>query len=177
MRARLVRQIMRGEPPGPEGIPLMSLVHWVATQSWLSHPLIAVAILTGVVLMLRRVCGFAHWIGAALAVGFYWGREKRDHEARLRLPAAESWNQGILPWEWTRKSLIDFFAPALTVLFIALAIELWRRHLARRDRPGRPSAREAAVPTDQETSSISKAPSPHAVLRTMAVDTARTPDL
>jgi hypothetical protein len=69
----------------------------------------------------------AHWIGAALAIGYYWGRETRDHEGRLRLPPLEVFHYSWMPWHWSHKSMLDLAYPTVTVLVLAIAIELWRR--------------------------------------------------
>jgi hypothetical protein len=102
------------------------------SHSGVSHALVAVAMMIAVAvpLWLARV-RTAHWIGAALAVGFYWGREKRDFEGRLLRPAGEVWNQGIFPWEWTAKSIHDFVWPLVAVLAVALVFEAVRRRMTR----------------------------------------------
>jgi len=65
----------------------------------------------------------SHWIAMAIAVSFYWGREKRDHENRLKRPQAEVWYRGILPWEYSPKGISDFAWPLGACLFAALTAE------------------------------------------------------
>jgi hypothetical protein len=93
-----------------------------------AHAVIALGIMAaaGLPLALARVRNAA-WIAAALAIGFYWGREKRDHENRLRRPAADVWDQGFLPWEWSPKGMADFVVPLVACLLVALALHLIRR--------------------------------------------------
>jgi len=104
------------------------LVELVTALPGLSHAILALAIMAATLLALApwRVRN-AHWIGAALGIGFYWGREKRDHENRLRLPAEEVWDRGWLPLEWSAKGQADFYWPLVACLLAALAIELLRR--------------------------------------------------
>ncbi|MCK8783699.1 hypothetical protein M0638_04795 [Roseomonas sp. NAR14] len=99
------------------------MVAFLQAHSWLSHAALALAIqgAAALPLGLLRVRN-GEWIGAALAIGFYWGREKRDHENRLHRPAAEVWDQGWFPWEWTAKSVGDLLVPALACLALALLL-------------------------------------------------------
>jgi len=69
----------------------------------------------------------AHWIAMAAAAGFYWGREKRDHENRSGQPAAEVIFSGLLPWEYTAKGRADFAWPLGACLVAAILIEMRRR--------------------------------------------------
>lgn len=107
---------------------MAALVELVTRWPGPSHAILALGIMaaTLAVLAVWRVRN-GHWIAAALAIGFYWGREKRDHESRLRLPAEEVWDQGWLPLEWTAKGQADFYWPLAACLLAALAIELLRR--------------------------------------------------
>jgi len=82
----------------------------------------------------------AHWIAMAAAVGFYWGREKRDHENRSGRPAAEVIFSGLLPWDYTAKGRADFFWPLGACLAAAVALETLQR---RKDRVNQPPASES----------------------------------
>jgi len=68
-----------------------------------THALIALA--------MQIVVGFLTgnwWAGAALGIGFYWGREKRDfelHSKDLR------WWKGWTPVEWDTDGQNDFWWP------------------------------------------------------------------
>ena len=72
----------------------------------------------------------APWIAAALAIGFYWGRETRDHERRLKLPPLEMWPYSWMPWNWSAKTLADLLWPAFAVLVVVAFIETIRRRRA-----------------------------------------------
>lgn len=71
----------------------------------------------------------AHWIAAAVAIGYYWGRETCDHEGRLKLPAIDVWSYSWMPWEWSPKGIADLLWPIAAAILAALAVEflLWRR--------------------------------------------------
>lgn len=69
----------------------------------------------------------AHWIAMAVAVSYYWGREKRDHENRLKRPAAEVWHLGFFPWEYSPKGMADIAWPFGVCLAAALAIQ-WKEN-------------------------------------------------
>jgi hypothetical protein len=73
----------------------------------------------------------AHWIAMAVAVGFYWGREKRDHENRSGRPADEVVLSGLMPWEYTPKGRADLAWPFVACLAAAIAAERLQRRKAR----------------------------------------------
>jgi hypothetical protein len=73
----------------------------------------------------------AHWIAMAAAVGFYWGREKRDHENRSGQPAAEVIFSGLLPWDYTAKGQADFAWPLGACLAAAVLVEAVQRRRPR----------------------------------------------
>lgn len=61
------------------------------------------------------------WAGAALGVGFYWGREKRDHEITVaHIPALSRWWQGWTPFEWNADGQSDFWWPFGACILTAL---------------------------------------------------------
>ena len=80
-------------------------IEFLLARPPLSHAVLALSIMgaASVMLGLSRVVN-GHWVAAALAIGFYWGREKRDHEASLRLPTEEVWQQGWIPLEWSARA-------------------------------------------------------------------------
>jgi hypothetical protein len=70
----------------------------------------------------------AWWFGAAFAIGYAWSREKTEYEFALKYAAHEHsvgpyWYRGFAPFAWDRSSQWQFFAPAITVLAIAWAVE------------------------------------------------------
>lgn len=96
------------------------------------HALGALAIMAVVYLPLA-LCRIraAHWIAMTAAVGFYWGREKRDHENRSGRPAAEVVFSGLMPWEYTPKGRTDLAWPFFACLAAAIAAERLQRRKAR----------------------------------------------
>jgi hypothetical protein len=93
--------------------------------AWAAHILLGVAIQLAVALPLRRArVGAAWWIGAAVSIGFWWGREKVEFEFALKAAAnlrtlGPFWHRGWLPFEWDVASQLQFFAPAAVNLAIA----------------------------------------------------------
>ncbi|MDF2096333.1 hypothetical protein [Aquibaculum arenosum] len=106
----------------------VAVIEFFLARPALSHGVLALLIMAAVLLVTRpfRVAN-AHWIGAALAVGFYWGREKRDHENRLDAPMAEVWYRGWAPWEWNAKDQEGFLWAFLACLLLALVLHFRRR--------------------------------------------------
>ncbi len=91
----------------------------------LSHAALALAIMVLCGLPLRRlgVAG-AWWIGAALAIGFYWGREKAQFERaladRLGLDGVVPlWHRGWFPFEWGLDGMLDLAVPLVACLALA----------------------------------------------------------
>lgn len=80
----------------------------------LAHAIIA--------LLMQAVVGFLTgnwWAGAALGIGFYWGREKRDfelHSKDLR------WWRGWTPLEWDADGVRDFFYPLWACVVMAFLV-------------------------------------------------------
>lgn len=110
--------------------------------AWASHVLLGLAIQAAVALPLRRagVRG-AWWIGAALSIGFWWGREKVEFEFALKAAAnlrtlGPFWYRGWLPVEWDVDSQFQLYAPAAVNLLVAW-LEGRRRDRASMDRPAR----------------------------------------
>lgn len=85
--------------------------------NWLSHAGLALLLMSLVAgpLYLAEVTN-ATWIGAMLGIGFYYGREKRDHENRT----GEPWHKGWLPMEWTRDGVMDLLFPIVACVGAAL---------------------------------------------------------
>jgi hypothetical protein len=76
----------------------------------------------------------AWWLGAAVAIGYAWSREKTEFEFALKYAAhgpslGPYWHRGFVPLEWPMSSQWEFYAPAIAVLLIAWAAE--RRHAPR----------------------------------------------
>ena len=78
---------------------MTAIIDFLLARPALSHAVLALLIMGGasLILALFRVAN-GHWIAATLALGFYWGREKRDHETSLGLPMSEAWGSrdGVL---------------------------------------------------------------------------------
>jgi hypothetical protein len=73
----------------------------------------------------------AWWLGAALAIGYAWSREKTEYEFSLKAAAhgrsvGPYWYRGFVAFEWPLSSQFEFYAPAIAVLAIAWMVE--RRH-------------------------------------------------
>lgn len=101
------------------------MIRWLHDHH-LTHPLIALA------MMIPFVVAGAPWLGALLAIGFYWGREARDAEIAMEMDFAEGllspptvfWPlRGLWPGNWTRDNHLDFW-PVTAVLLIPLLTEL-----------------------------------------------------
>jgi len=74
--------------------------------------------------------GAGHWIGAAAAIFFFYGREMRDHQ-RERQTAGEGHRNSFrladaAPWTWKSDSFMDMTLPAAACLTAAIATEVWR---------------------------------------------------
>lgn len=102
-------------------------------HAWLAHVLLGLVIQAAlaVPLALARVRA-AWWIGAAVSAGFWWGREKVEHEFALKAAAGlrtlgPFWWRGWLPFEWGWRSAWEFLAPALVGVAVALAAQRARR--------------------------------------------------
>jgi hypothetical protein len=70
----------------------------------------------------------AWWIGAAVAIGYAWSREKTEFEFALKYAAGGRsvgpyWYRGFVPFEWPAASQWEFYAPAIAVILIAWGAE------------------------------------------------------
>jgi len=97
--------------------------------AWLGHVLLGLGIQLAIAgpLRLLRVRG-AWWLAAAVSAGFWWGREKVEHEFMLKALAGlhtvgPFWWRGWLPFEWGARSVWEFLAPTLTGLLLAAWME------------------------------------------------------
>jgi hypothetical protein len=96
--------------------------------AWAGHVLLGLAIQAAVALPLRWAGARAPWwIGAAVSIGFWWGREKMEFEFALKAAAqlrtvGPFWYRGWLPLEWDLDSQLQLFAPALANLAAALLL-------------------------------------------------------
>ena len=102
--------------------------------AWFGHILIAAAMQALIAggLTLARVRQ-AWWLGAAVAIGYAWSREKTEFEFALKYAAhapslGPYWYRGYVPLEWDVASQCQFYAPAIAVIVIACAAE---RHHAK----------------------------------------------
>jgi hypothetical protein len=105
--------------------------------AWAGHILLGLAIQLAVALALRRagVRG-AWWLGAAVSIGFWWGREKMEFEFALKAAShlgtvGPFWWRGWLPLEWDVASQFQFYAPAAVNLALATLAQRagsWRAH-------------------------------------------------
>jgi hypothetical protein len=114
---------------------LASFYRTLVATPVLSHTLLALVIqsLAALPLSRLRVPG-AWWIGAALSIGFWWGRKKLEFEQSLiplGQPHAALWYRGWLPLEWPADYRWQFLAPAAANILLACLMAL----LARRHRP------------------------------------------
>lgn len=103
--------------------------------AWFGHILIAAAMQALIAggLTLGRVRK-AWWLGAAVAIGYAWSREKTEFEFALKYAAhapslGPYWHRGFVPLEWTTSSQWEFYSPAIAVLAIAWLAE--QRHARR----------------------------------------------
>jgi len=107
--------------------------------AWAGHVLLGLAIQLAVALPLRRAgVAAAWWLGAAVSIGFWWGREKMELEFALKAAAnlrtvGPFWYRGWLPFEWDLASQFQLFAPAAVNLALAA---LMRRAERRPAHPG-----------------------------------------
>lgn len=73
----------------------------------------------GIALVMQGVTGLITgnwWAGAALGVGFYWGREKRDFEIHSKNML---WWKGWTPFEYTQDGQSDFWWPFFACIILA----------------------------------------------------------
>jgi hypothetical protein len=101
--------------------------------AWAAHVLLGVAIQLVVALPLQRArVDAAWWIGAAVSIGFWWGREKVEFEFALKAAAnlrtlGPFWYRGWLPLEWDVDSQFQLYAPAAATVLIAALRQRHRR--------------------------------------------------
>jgi hypothetical protein len=94
--------------------------------AWAVHVFFALIMQTIVALILGRAgVKNAWWIGAALAIGFYWGSKQMEFDFILQLAAhlhthAPFWYRGWLPFEWPLAWQFQFYAPVAAVIVAAL---------------------------------------------------------
>lgn len=73
--------------------------------------------LTALIGLPCALAGLPAVIGAAFAIGFYVGRERRQSEEHLG-------SNRIWPWQWKPRAGRDIFWPALASALVALLIEV-----------------------------------------------------
>lgn len=93
--------------------------------AWFGHVLLGLCI-QAVVAVPLRLAGVraAWWFGAAVSAGFWWGREKVEHEFALKALAGlrtvgPFWWRGWLPTDWGGASPWEFLAPTVVGLGVA----------------------------------------------------------
>lgn len=113
---------------------LLDLLGYVFTPyAWLGHVLLGIGIQLTAAVPLRLVgVRAAWWIAAALSAGFWWGREKMEHEFALKAASglrtvAPFWWRGWMPWDWGWSSAMEFLAPATACLAVAWCAGRWER--------------------------------------------------
>ena len=75
------------------------------------------AALTALIGLPCALAGLPALIGAAFAIGFYVGRERRQSEERFG-------SNRIYPWQWKPRAARDIAWPALAAALVALLIEV-----------------------------------------------------
>lgn len=80
-----------------------------------------------IALVITAALGWASgnpWIGAAAAIGVFYGREERDDEVRqaARMPLWRPW-RSLLPIYWSLDGVLDFTLPAAAALLLAVAMQ------------------------------------------------------
>ena len=82
-------------------------------------------------LMLSVVYAFTRnaWTGAALAIGFYAGREHAQREYKIGDPSHLMPWEAFDVWNWSLDAQLDLFCPVAAVLAAALLISYRRRRL------------------------------------------------
>lgn len=96
---------------------MISLLH----RHNLTHPIMALAV------MVPFALAGLHWIGAALVIGFYWGRETRDAEISARMDHTALDDHGPLwglryvwPGHWAAANHKDFWPVAAVAMLVSL---------------------------------------------------------
>jgi hypothetical protein len=75
------------------------------------------AALTALIGLPCALVGLPAVIGAAFAIGFYVGRERRQSEEHFG-------SNRIMPWQWKPRAVRDMAWPALASVLVALLIEV-----------------------------------------------------
>lgn len=97
--------------------------------AWAAHVVLALAMQAVVALVAGRAgVRAAWWIGAALAIGFYWGSKQMEYQVVLQVAAhlhshAAFWYRGWVPFEWPLAWQIQFYAPAVATLLVAFLVQ------------------------------------------------------
>lgn len=92
-----------------------------------SHMFIALLILSVVYVFTRNA-----WVGAALAIGFYTGREHAQREYKIGDPSHLMPWEAFDVWNWSLDARLDLFCPIAAAVAAALLISFLerRRHSA-----------------------------------------------
>ena len=62
------------------------------------------------------------WIGAALAIGFFLGREHSQREEIISGKDRSNPFPAFKVWEWSKDSQLDFILPVAAVIIVALVL-------------------------------------------------------
>ncbi len=104
-------------------------IDWAYIQDrfdWLGHiieaTIQALIIAVFVWLFFSTPFALAVVIGGAVAVGHFWGREKRDYEIEVHMPPPQLKSYFFWKWSWDGKT--DFF-PVLALYTLYIAWFAW----------------------------------------------------
>jgi hypothetical protein len=105
---------------------MKNILNWFAAERWrasLSHAIIAVGFMVPFLLVSIWI-PTAQWIGVAFVIGWFWSREKTQHEYRAKggRQTAFVFTIGWLPWEWDLYSRFEFIVPAFTSAGLSLTL-------------------------------------------------------
>jgi hypothetical protein len=113
------------------GDPSQSLnwLQWIGVVltpvAWATHIVIALAMQALVALGVGRTrLSNPWWIGAAVAIGYAFSREKTEFEFHLKAldhvrSVGPYWYRGFIPLEWDWSSQLEFYAPTVAVILVA----------------------------------------------------------
>jgi len=103
-----------------------SVVTELARYPALSHVVIALMMQAAIGVTLTRFkVERAWWYGAAVVIGFYYSRKKFEMELHVDPSGhhkAQTWNVGLLPTSWPSDYQLQFYAPALMAILMAVLV-------------------------------------------------------
>jgi hypothetical protein len=114
-------------------VQTLNWLQWIGVVltpvAWATHILIALAMQALVAVAVTRTrLRQPWWIGAAVAIGYAFSREKTEFEFHLKAvdhvrSVGPYWYRGFIPLEWDLASQFQFYAPAIAVVILAWAID------------------------------------------------------